>query len=246
MKRRLARVGASLAAVALLAAGCGGSPNEGEELTVYAAASLQEAFDQLLADFGAAHPEVRIAPAVYDGSSTLVTQLSEGATADVLATANEATMADAVSAGVMVGEPELFATNSLVIAVPADNPHQVNDLPDLEGLDFAICAEQVPCGAATVELFTAASFMAAPISVEQNVTAVANRVSAGDVDAGLIYTTDVAARPELVAITPLAAQVVNKYPIGMTSDSAAGAAFVEFVRSDAGAKVLAEFGFGQP
>ena len=217
-----------------------------EELTVFAAASLQEAFDDLLAQFGEEHPEVAIAPAIYDGSATLVTQLEEGAEADVLATANEPTMADAVAAEVMTGDPELFATNELVIAVPEDDPQGVSDLPDVLDLDYATCAVQVPCGDATVQLFEAAGLTAEPISEEQSVTSVANRVSAGDVDAGFIYSTDVAARPELRGISPRAAQIINNYPIGTTSDSRVGTEFVEFVLSERGRSVLGSYGFGQP
>lgn len=224
----------------------GGDQEDGQTLTVFAAASLQEAFDELIEQFGSEHPEVTISPAVYDGSSTLVTQLQEGAGADVLATANEQTMEDAVAAGVMTSEPALFASNDLVIAVPEDNPHGVEDLPDVLDLDYAICAVQVPCGDATAQLFDAAGMSPDPISEEQNVTSVANRVSAGDVDVGFIYSTDVAARPELIGITPQVAQIVNHYPIGTTSESSVGAAFVEFVRSDQAGEVLASYGFGQP
>lgn len=215
-------------------------------LTVFAAASLQEAFDDLLAQFGAAHPDVAVNPAVYDGSSTLVVQLQEGAEADVLATANEPTMADAVDAGLLTSDPALFASNDLVIAVPANNPHDVADLLDVLDLDYAICAVQVPCGDATAQLFDAAGLTPEPISEEQTVTAVANRVSAGDVDAGFVYSTDVAARPEVTGISPQVAQIVNLYPIGTTSDSEVGAAFVEFVLSAEGTGVLASYGFGQP
>lgn len=221
-------------------------PHGSEELTVLAAASLQEAFDDLLAQFGEEHPEVAIAPAIYDGSATLVTQLEEGAEADVLATANQPTMADAVAAEVMTAEPALFATNELVIAVPEDDPHGISDLPDVLDLDYAICAVQVPCGDATAQLFEAAGLTADPISEEQSVTAVANRVSAGEVDAGFIYSTDVAARPELRGVSPRAAQIVNTYPIGTTSESRLGAEFVEFVLSERGRSVLGSYGFGQP
>lgn len=155
-------------------------PRPGETLTVFAAASLQEAFDELLADFAADRPGLKVAPAVYDGSSTLVTQLVEGAEADMLATANESTMADAVDAGVMTGEPALFASNDLVIAVPASNPHGI------------------------------------------------------------------AARPELIGISPAAAQIVNLYPLGTTSQAAIGAEFVEYVLSEAGQAVLASYCFGTP
>lgn len=224
----------------------GGEDDLSGPLAVFAAASLQGAFDDLLEAFGEAHPGVEISPAVYDGSSTLVTQLEEGAEVDVLATANEPTMEDAVAADLLTGDPVVFATNELVIAVPEENPHGVTDLPDVLELDYAICAVQVPCGNATAQLFEAAELSPDPVSEEQNVTAVANRVSEGEVDAGFIYTTDVAARPELTGISADAAQIINTYPIGTTSDSEVGAAFVEFVGSEQGLAVLEAYGFGQP
>lgn len=249
MKRSVLAL-AAIVPLALGAAGCAAGAadpggNEQGGLTVFAAASLQEAFDDLLTRFGEEHPEVEIAPAVYDGSSTLVTQLQEGAQADVLATANEPTMAGALEAGVTTSPPELFASNALVIAVPANNPHGITDLPDVLGLDYAICAEQVPCGDATARLFAQAGLSAEAISEEQNVTSVANRVSAGEVDAGFIYSTDVAARPGLTGITPQAAQIINFYPVATTSESEVGRAFVEFVLSEEGRAVLESYGFGQ-
>lgn len=249
MKKQYILTG-SLGIVALALTACSpggdGGTEPGETLTVFAAASLQEAFDELLDEFGQDHPDLTINPGVYDGSSTLVTQLEEGAEADVLATANESTMADAVAAGLTRSTPELFASNDLVIAVPEGNPHGIGDLPDVLDLDYAICAEQVPCGEATAALFDAAGLDPDPISEEQNVTAVANRVSAGEVDAGFVYSTDVAARPELTGISPEAAQIVNFYPLAVTADSNAGAEFVEFVLSERGGQILAEYGFGKP
>lgn len=255
MTRPLVRF-AGLAALAVGLAACAASPAEtwGEEaaqngaetLTVFAAASLQEAFDELLEQYARGHPEVTINPAVYDGSSTLVTQLQEGAQADVLATANESTMNDAVAAELLTSDLRLFASNDLVIAVPEDNPHEISDVVDVLDLNYATCAVQVPCGYATAQLFEAAGLTPAPISEEQSVTAVANRVAAGEVDAGFIYSTDAAARPELTGISPQTAQIVNYYPIATTADSEAGAAFVEFVLSDRGGDVLAAHGFGQP
>lgn len=218
-------------------------------LTVYAAASLQVAFDDLLAQFAEAHPGVDVRPAVYDGSSTLVTQLSEGAVADVFASAAEANMEDLVATGLNDGEPQLFATNTLVIAVPEGNPAGVADLADLDDLTYAVCAPEVPCGAATGTLFEAAGIALDAISQEQNVTAVAERVLNGDVDAGLVYATDVASREgHLDAVIPAAAvDIVNRYPITTLVDAQpTGAAFVDFVLSEVGQSVLAGYGFGTP
>lgn len=257
--RALAAVGVAglvLAGLGGCASGQAGEPPTGAvggagddlsgDLTVFAAASLQGVFDELLAQFAAEHPDVDAARPVYDGSSTLVTQLREGARADVLATADESTMQDALEAGVMTSRPEVFATNDLVIAVPEGNPRGVKDLPDVTGLAYAMCAEQVPCGAGAAELFAAAGLAPDPISEEQSVTAVANRVTAGEVDAGFIYATDAAARLELTGIFPRAASVTNSYPIGTLSASPAGAAFVDFVRSARGRAVLQAYGFGLP
>lgn len=253
MKNRKILASGGLLALVAVAACSSPAPegtNQGEEpsveLTVFAAASLQEAFDDLLEQFGEQHPEAAINPAVYDGSSTLIAQLEEGAEADVLATANEATMDDALEAGIIQGETTIFAKNDLVIAVPEDNPHGVEGFDDVLSLSYAVCAAQVPCGDATAQLFEAAGQTPAPISEEQNVTSVANRVSAGEVDAGFIYSTDVAARPELTAIPADGASIVNKYPIGATSGSEVGADFIDFVLSEHGLALLEEYGFGQP
>lgn len=251
-----------LAAVAALAAGCAGAgqgstamPGSDETsdaltgtLTVYAAASLQVAFEHLLGMFAEQHPGVDVQPASYDGSSTLVTQLSEGAVADVFASAAEDTMGDLVATGLTDGDPQPFATNTLVIAVPEGNPAGVTDLADLAGLDYAICAAGVPCGEATLSLFGSAGLQVGAISEEQNVTAVAGRVVTGDVDAGLVYSTDVTSRDDaLDAVIPAADGVVNRYPITSLVDAQpAGAAFIDLVLSDTGQAVLAEYGFGAP
>jgi len=252
---------AALAAAALLT-GCAGSPPAtsgpasdaaddalGGTLTVHAAASLQAAFDELLATFSAEHPEVDVQPAVYDGSSTLVAQLADGAPADVLATADEATMADLVATGLAASEPQVLATNTLVVAVPPGNPDGVADLADLAGLRHAVCAPEVPCGAATAALLAAAGVELDPVTLERNVAAVAERVARGDVDAGLVYATDVVAREELLdAVVPaLAGTVVNRYPVVVLDGAQRAAeAFVELVLSPRGRSVLAAHGFGPP
>ncbi|WP_154795593.1 molybdate ABC transporter substrate-binding protein [Occultella kanbiaonis] len=265
-RRLIALLGATAAGLALVACSSGGGAEDptdagsgaetgeaadevGGTLTVFAAASLQESFDELLAAFAEQYPDVEVAPAVYDGSSTLTTQLEEGASADVLATANEETMERITTADLAASTPELFATNTLVIAVPTGNPEGIADLPDLNETTFVICAPEVPCGDATAELFEVAGFDGTPVSQEQNVTAVAERVVNGDVGAGLVYGTDVASRSdELEAVVPTGADdIVNNYPIVELEDAQPAAAlFVEFVLSDEGRAVLAEYGFGAP
>ena len=232
----------------LLLVGCAPQRSaQSEEITVFAAASLSAAFDELAADFHDANPDIVVAPIVYDGSSTLVTQLSEGAEANVLATADEANMGKAVAAG-LAAEPQLFASNTLVIATPADNPAGVTSLADLADVTTILCAPEVPCGAASQALLAKAGIEVVPASLEQNVTSVLTKVSAGEADAGLVYATDVARDDSVAWIVPDgAADVVNRYPI-VALDGAGGAAdaFIDYVLSPAGQAVLESYGFGAP
>jgi molybdate transport system substrate-binding protein len=250
------RVGVLLLSAALLA-GCATDtrgpatvPSGAAELTgtvdVYAAASLTGAFGELADAFEAQHPGVAVST-VFDGSSTLVTQIAEGAPADVFASAAEANMREL---GERAIDPQVFATNTLVIAVPAGNPGAVRELADLARVTTVLCAPEVPCGAASVRLLAAADVTVTPASSEQNVTAVLTKVAAGEADAGLVYATDVAADERVEAIMPEgAADVVNRYPIAVLDDApdaAAARAFVDLVLSAEGAAVLTRFGFGAP
>ncbi|MFJ2551408.1 molybdate ABC transporter substrate-binding protein [Microbacterium sp. NPDC087591] len=216
------------------------------DLTVYAAASLTGAFDAIGEAFVAEHPDVTFSP-VYDGSSTLATQILEGAPADVFASADEANMDKAADVAV---DPALFASNTLVIAVPAGNPGGVETLADLADVTTVLCAPEVPCGAASEKLLTAAGVTVEAASIEQNVTAVLTKVAASEADAGLVYATDVIGRDDVEVIVPDGADgVVNHYPIAALSDAPnpdAADAFVAFVLSDAGQEILADFGFGAP
>ncbi|WP_226533716.1 molybdate ABC transporter substrate-binding protein [Microbacterium paraoxydans] len=249
---------AVLAAAALALTGCASgaqsapTPEAGVEegasgeLTVYAAASLSGAFDAIGEAFTAENPDVRFSP-VYDGSSTLVTQILEGAPADVFASADEANMD---KAGKVAVEPALFASNTLVIVVPAGNPGGVETLADLADVTTVLCAPEVPCGAASATLLSGAGVTVDAASLEQNVTAVLTKVAAAEADAGLVYATDVIGRDDVEAIVPDGAdEIVNRYPIAALSDapnSEAADAFVAFVLSDAGRDILADFGFGAP
>lgn len=216
------------------------------DLTVYAAASLSGAFDEIGAAFTEANPDVDFS-GVYDGSSTLVTQLLEGAPADVFASADEANMDKLEDASV---DPTLFASNTLVIAVPTGNPGGVETLDDLADVTTVLCAPEVPCGAASATLLSNAGVTVEAASVEQNVTAVLTKVAASEADAGLVYATDVIGRDDVEVIVPDGADdVVNHYPIAALSEapnSAAAEAFVAFVLSDEGQRILADFGFGAP
>ena len=265
----LVRVTAVLAGLVLgltaCAAGAGGgsdgapgttgaaTPGPGAELTgdltIFAAASLRSAFDELAAEFEARHPSLHVRSVAYDGSSTLATQLVEGAPADVFASADEANMQKVVDAG-LASDPALFATNTLVLVVPAGNPGGVDALADLAdpALTVVLCAAEVPCGAASQRLLANAGVEVTADSNEQNVTAVLTKVATGEADAGLVYVTDASARRDVETVEVAgAADVVNRYPVVALDDaanSAAAAAFVAFVLGPEGEDVLASLGFG--
>jgi molybdate transport system substrate-binding protein len=245
----------------LLVTGCGGTDaaaprsRSGDDLAgalaISAAASLRTAFDEIAADFEAQHPGVDVQPITYDGSSTLATQIVGGARVDVFASADEKNMQKVVEEGLADG-PDLFASNTLVIAVPTGNPAGVTTLEDLTKPDTTVvlCAAEVPCGAAAQTLLANAGLRVTPASSEQNVTAVMTKVAAGEADAGLVYATDVIGNDAVAAIVPAgAADVVNSYPIAALADAPnpeAAAAFVAFVLSDRGQAILAARGFGAP
>lgn len=255
MRKLMGAVGIALV-VAL--AGCTSAPDtratdaEEQPLIVFAAASLQGAFDELSEAFEAEHPEHPVAEIRYDGSQALATQLIDGADVDIIAFANEQSIEPVVTAGV-AAQPTIFATNTLQIAVAPGNPQGIDALADLAdpALTVVLCAAEVPCGAASQTLLTDAGVSVAPASEETNVTAVVRRVVDGEADAGLVYATDVAgAAGQLEGITPENADVaVNRYPIAVATapQSPSGAqAFADFVVSDAGQAILAAHGFGAP
>ncbi len=251
-----ARYVAGLACAALLAlAGCGSSTDDGADgdttLTVFAASSLKGAFTELGKQFEADHDGVKVVFS-FAGSSDLVAQLQQGADADVFASADEANM-DKLTADDLVGEPLLFATNTLEIAVPPGDPAGVENLEDLtkDSLKLVVCAPEVPCGAATTELEEAAGLDLTPVSEEQSVTDVLNKVISGEADAGLVYVTDVKAAGDKVEGIGIddATNVVNYYPIATVADSEESdlaQEFMDLVTGDEGRQVLADAGFGKP
>ena len=169
----------------------------------------------------------------------------------MLATANSSTMKDATEHDLVGGATE-FATNVLTLIVPAGNPAGVTGLDaSLQGADLVICAPAVPCGEATAKLATELGVTLSPVSEEQKVTDVRGKVESGEADAGIVYTTDAAdAGDKVESIALPSNSVVNHYPIAVTKDAAhaeAAQAFVDFILSDAGQKVLqGTYGFGAP
>ncbi len=219
-------------------------------LTIYAAASLKKSFDEIAAEFTKQNPGVKVAPIDYDGSSTLVTQLTGGAAADVFASADDKNMKKVTDAKLASGPVE-FATNTLEIAVQVGNPKKITGLQDLTKVDTVLCAPAVPCGSAAQTALKAAGVTVTPVSQEQSVTAVLTKVESKDADAGLVYKTDVLASAGKVDGVDFAeaAKAVNNYPIVALSgakNSAAAAAFLAVVTGPAGQKVLAANGFGPP
>ena len=240
--------------LALALTGCTAPAGEaGTEppVTVFAAASLHGSFDELATAFADEHPSYSVAPIRYDGSQALATQALDGADVDVVAFANEETLQPLVEAG-RSGDGEIFATNTLRIAVPAGNPGGIADLDDLADPTLAVvlCAPEVPCGSATRKLLSFAGVAVTAVSEETNVTAVLTRVADGEADAGIVYATDIAAEERVEGIRPAGAgDVVNRYPIAIAEDapSPRGArAFVDFILSDQGQAILAAHGFEAP
>jgi molybdate transport system substrate-binding protein len=263
------RLGAALAAVLVLgtlsacgsgsdsagsptSSGSSGSSAAGTTLTVFAASSLTATFTELGKRFEASHPGVRVRLS-FGGSSDLVAQVQQGAPADVLATADTATMAKTVASSDVQGKPADFASNTLQIAVPPDNPAQVADLADLAapGTRTVVCAPQVPCGAAAHQVEVSSGTTLHPVSEEQAVADVLTKVESGEADAGLVYVTDVrAAGAKVKGIAfPESSAAVNTYPIAALRGSGhadLARAFIDLVTGGAGQRVLRDAGFARP
>ncbi|MFE9656666.1 molybdate ABC transporter substrate-binding protein [Micromonospora sp. NPDC006431] len=244
--------------------GCGGNDTTGAQtdtsasagvtgtVNVFAAASLTETFTKLGKDFEAAHPGTTV-KFNFAGSSALATQINQGAPADVFASAAPTNMKTVTDAGNADGTPATFVRNQLVIAVPEGNPKGVKGLADLTrpGVQVALCAEQVPCGAAAKKALDTSGVKLTPVTLEQDVKAALSKVKLGEVDAALVYRTDAkAAAADVEGIEfPESAGAVNDYPIVALKGArnAAGAkAFVAYVLSDPGKAVLTEAGFQAP
>lgn len=251
---RIRVVLAGLTALALVGpAGCGGDSTEDTgTVTVFAAASLTESFTQIGADFEKADPGVTVT-FNFAGSSALATQINQGAPADVFASAAPANMKTVTDVGNGDGTPTTFVRNQLVIAVPKGNPKGVKGLSDLTeaGVKVALCAEQVPCGAAAKKALDAAGAKLTPVTLEQDVKAAMSKVKLGEVDAALVYRTDARAASSGVEGVefPESAGAVNDYPIVVLKgapNKAGAQAFVEYVKSDKGTAVLSRAGFQAP
>ena len=226
----------------------GAEADEPTEITVFAAASLTEVFEDIADEFKAADenaPDVKFS---FAGSSDLVSQISEGAPADVIATADEKTMETLESEDLLAGDPQMFASNALTLAVAEGNPKAITNSEDFTGNDLVVCAPQVPCGAATEKWADLNDVALDPVSEENSVTDVLGKVSAGQADAGIVFVTDIARADGEVEQVDLdgADKVINKYPaaaVKASENQDEADAFVKFLGSDTAQKLLRDAGF---
>jgi molybdate transport system substrate-binding protein len=240
-----------------------GGQDQPVELTVFAAASLTDAMNELSNTYQATHPDIRIVRN-FASSSTLAAQLVEGMQADVFASANETQMQNAVTAGRITGQPQIFATNRLTAIVPLDNPAEIETLADLAkpGIALVLAAPGVPvrdytdlsvanlaANPAYGETFQTA-FYANLVSEEDTVRQVAAKVALGEADAGVVYTSDVtpdiANKVQMIAI-PDEYNVIATYPIAVLDDAPSpeeAAQFIAFILSPEGQQILQHWGFG--
>ena len=258
MTRRSAlAAAAALTAVAL--AGCNpatdaptdASSSVGGAITVFAAASLKEAFTTIGAQFEAANPGATITFS-FGPSSSLATQITQKAPADVFASASQKTMDTVVDAGLASGS-SVFAVNTMAIATPTDPTTPVASLADLANPDVkvAVCAADVPCGIAADTLFAQNDLTVTPVTREVDVKSVLSKVQLGEVDAGIVYVTDIkAAGGAVVGVgIPADQNVTTSYPIAAVSGSpnaVTAQAFAAYVLGPEAQKVLADAGFGAP
>jgi len=255
--RRFAVILAALVAVA--AAGCSSSSSapstssssSGGTITVFAAASLMETFTQIGKQFEAAHKGDTVKFS-FGPSSGLATEITSGAPADVFASASPATMDVVVKAG-DAASPQNFAKNVMEVAVPPNNPANVTSVTDLakSSVKVALCQPQVPCGAVAAEVFKNAAITVKPVTLQADVDSVLTQVELGNVDAGMVYVTNVlSAGSKVKGITiPASDNASTLYPIATISSSkhkSEAQAFINYVLSPAGQQVLAAAGFQKP
>jgi molybdate transport system substrate-binding protein len=249
----------ALIATTMVLAACGSSSTTSTSspatlsgsITVFAASSLKESFTALGTQFEAAHPGTTVT-FNFGASSTLATQITQKAPADVFAAASQKTMDTVTAAGDATGD-KVFAVNTMEIATPAKPSTPVTGLADLAktGVKVAVCQKDVPCGAAAVTLFDLNKLTVTPVSEEVDVKSVLSKVVLGEVDAGIVYVTDVkAAKDTVVGIEiPAAQNVTTKYPIApitASTNSDLARAFIDYVLSSEGQSALMTAGFASP
>lgn len=265
MQRATRILVSAVALLGMVAASCG-SEDDGSDaapsapttesvsgdLTVFAAASLTAAFTEIGDAFMVEFPDSTVT-FNFAASSELVTQIDEGAPADVYASADLSNMTKLTDAGGNASEPVVFATNVAAIIVAAGNPQGITGVADLANDDLIVvqCAPEVPCGKYATQVFENAGVTVTPKSLEENVKAVVTKVVLGEADAGIVYVTDVTAADadaEGVEI-PADVNVAAEYPIATVAQAPnpeAAQAFIDFVLGAQGRKILASYGFLEP
>ena len=229
-----------------------GSGKVSGTVVVFAATSLTDAFDKIGAQFEKAHPGVTV-KFNYNGSSSLATSITQGAPADVFASAAPANMKTVTDAGDAAGTPQVFTRNTGEIMVEKGNPKKIMSVKDLANpaIKVAVCAPEVPCGAVATAIFKNAGVTVKPVSEETNVGGVVTKVTLGEVDAGIVYVTDVKESEGKATGVPIPADQndITEYPIVQVKgapNATAGKAFISYVLGPDGQKVLASFGFLPP
>jgi molybdate transport system substrate-binding protein len=243
---------AALLSVLVACDGDSGEPATHGELLISAAASLTDALADMASAFEAANPQVRVA-LNFAGTSRLRTQILEGAPVDVFAAASTADMDQVAAAGGVAGKPRIFARNHLRIAVPRGNPAAVTGPDDFARTDLllGLCAPAVPCGALAWRALAAAGISPSIDTEEPDVRALLTKIELGELDAGIVYATDVAAADGTVEgiDLPTGVDIFAEYVIGALAGAryrAAAWAFVEFVLSSEGRAILGRHGFLAP
>jgi molybdate transport system substrate-binding protein len=256
---------AAIAALGIVGASCGSDsktasttpttqakPDVSGGITVFAASSLTAAYTEIANAFMTEFPNAKVT-LNFAASSDLVTQINEGAPADVYASADQANMKKLTDGGGNAGDPQTFATNSLEIIVGKGNPKAITGVADLAkaGIVFVTCAPEVPIGKYAAQVLSSAGVTATPASLEQNVKGIVTKVTLGEADAGIVYKTDVIAAGDKAAGVEIPANinVTATYPLVATKSApnpAGARAFVNFVLGDQGQKIMATYGFTAP
>src|SRR5215469_5459193 len=251
---RIGALGACVATATVLAA-CSSSPSSSSSgqvkgtVIVFAATSLTEAFNKIGSQFEHAHPGTTV-KFNYNGSSSLASSITQGAKADVFASAATSNMDTVVSAGDAVGQPKTFAKNEMEMMVAKGNPMNITAVSSLANpaVKVVLCASTVPCGVYAADVFSKAGVTVRPVSEETNVGGVVTKVTLGEADAGMVYVTDVKANESQATGVPIPANqnVIADYPmveVKGAPNATAAKSFMDYVSSAAGQQVLTSFGF---
>jgi len=222
------------------------TPSADTEIVVLAAASLTQTFTEISSNFELANPGVKVTIS-FAGSATLAEQIKQGAPVDVFASASQAAM---LSVANEIPNSNTFAINRVVIAYPSANPKNIVTSQDLNNKDliWIQCDHQVPCGAAADKALAVDGVTAQPKSLEPDVNSVLNKLIAGEVDAAIVYLTDVFANSNLTSLEFIdRVSAATSYSIGTSSAaSPAAQAFVAYVLAKSGQDVLIAAGFDAP